>query len=101
MAQRINQLSTSSISFFLNARNLNSGKIHLAARLTLQHPGCVAHFIQKRPPDKWRESGLLRFHRIAELDESSCCPIGATALRLDRNLGVIIERKLQSGEVAT
>ncbi len=80
--------------------SLADARLLLGNSVTLQHRGCVGHFIRQPTPEKWRDSGLLRFYRIAELDEAGCCSIGGFILRLDADFGVVIERESKNGGAA-
>jgi CRISPR-associated endonuclease/helicase Cas3 len=54
----------------------------------------VEHFLAERPPPAWKDSPVLRFHRLAIFDGGVCLLEGAPyALRLTRELGLEIHRK--------
>ncbi|WP_414485080.1 hypothetical protein [Sphaerobacter thermophilus] len=43
------------------------------------------------PPTAWRESALLRHQRLILLDSSGRASVGKYALRLDPELGLVVE----------
>lgn len=62
----------------------------LARAVTLQDKRAVAHFVGRPVPPGWAESGLLRFHRLAELDGAGEYCGGGLRLRADPELGIAI-----------
>lgn len=51
----------------------------------------IGHLLALPIPSGWQRSPLLRYHRLLELDANGACQIGQHRLRLDRELGVVIE----------
>jgi CRISPR-associated endonuclease/helicase Cas3 len=66
----------------------------LRSAVKLTHPAAVHHFAAQEPPAAWKENGLLRFHRVAELDATGQVAVGRYTLLLDPQLGVVV-RKFQ------
>jgi CRISPR-associated endonuclease/helicase Cas3 len=55
--------------------------------------GAVQELIALAPPDEWKDSPLLRHHRLLKLDERGHSqPPGDWLFRLDADLGVVIEK---------
>jgi CRISPR-associated endonuclease/helicase Cas3 len=71
--------------------------LRLARRLLRRSVGIadrrVVHALAAQgPPAAWRGSALLRHHRVLVLDEAGAAPVdGRYSLRLDPDLGVVIE----------
>jgi CRISPR-associated endonuclease/helicase Cas3 len=64
----------------------------LGRAVTLQDKRAVTHFVARPVPPGWAESGLLRFHRLAELDADGEYRGGSLRLRVDSELGVSVCR---------
>jgi hypothetical protein len=70
----------------------------LRSALTLSHIGLVRHFLAQPVPAGWRESPVLRFHRVAELDGTGTLRAGSYTLSLDPELGAVVNKAGQEGE---
>jgi CRISPR-associated endonuclease/helicase Cas3 len=69
----------------------------LRSALTLSHVGLVRHFLAQPVPAGWRESPLLRFHRVAEFDGTGTLRAGSYTLRLDPELGAVVTKAGREG----
>jgi CRISPR-associated endonuclease/helicase Cas3 len=63
----------------------------LRSALSLSHASLVRHFLAQEAPAGWRQSALLRHYRVAELDAAGTLRTGRFRLRLDDELGAVIE----------
>lgn len=63
----------------------------LGRSLRIGHRGLVPHILGTEPPPGWRASPWLRFH-WALVFENGECAVGHWVLRLDEELGLVIER---------
>jgi CRISPR-associated endonuclease/helicase Cas3 len=59
--------------------NLEDARGFLGNAVTIQQKGCVFHYLKQEPPKAWQKSGLLRFHRVALVNEE-----GAALLEEDQ-----------------
>lgn len=53
--------------------------------------GAVERLIDQEPPDEWKDSPLLRHHRLIEVDERGGKQIGDYLFRVHPDLGIVIE----------
>lgn len=74
------------------APSLEDARRLLGASVTLSQPQCVRDLLATPPVAAWRDSGLLRHHRSLDLDDRGCASLGSVHLRLDRELGVVLDR---------
>lgn len=65
----------------------------LGNALTVQHKGCVFHYVGKEPPNSWKKSGLLRYHRIVLLDNDGTALKDEYPLFVDPKLGVVFQKQ--------
>jgi CRISPR-associated endonuclease/helicase Cas3 len=79
--------------------SLADAKRLLGNAVTISQRSCVRHFAALDPPAKWQKNSLLRFHRLARLDEGGKTPAGNFMLRLHPELGVVIDREGISGGI--
>jgi CRISPR-associated endonuclease/helicase Cas3 len=72
---------------------LKDARALLGNAVTVQHKGCVFHYVGKPPEKKWKDNGLLRFHRVVKVgpDGRSFLP-EEYPLTVDRELGVLFTR---------
>jgi CRISPR-associated endonuclease/helicase Cas3 len=70
---------------------LAEAKQLLGNAVTLQDHRVLAHFVAQVPPPAWRQSGLLRFHRLAVLDSDACYRTEKCVMRVDEEQGIMIE----------
>jgi CRISPR-associated endonuclease/helicase Cas3 len=68
----------------------------LRASVSLSHIAVVRHFLAQTVPSEWQRNALLRHHRAAEFSADGVLHVGKYTLRLNPELGVIIEK---TGEV--
>jgi CRISPR-associated endonuclease/helicase Cas3 len=71
---------------------LREAKQLLRSALTLSHFSLVRHFLAQDVPAGWRTSALLRHHRAAEFDAGGSLRAGPYTLRLDAELGAVVEK---------
>lgn len=64
----------------------------LKRSLTISHMGVVPRLIKTEPPDRWKKTPLLRYHRLLILDENNMVVVGNFQMRLDPELGLQISR---------
>ena len=82
--------------------SLDQARKLLGRSVSLQHPAVVDHFTQQPLPPGWDNSSLLRYHRLAELGTENTCRCGERhVMRLDDELGVVIESTDHAGEIDT
>jgi CRISPR-associated endonuclease/helicase Cas3 len=66
---------------------------------TLSHRGLVPYLLSEAgqqevtPHRRWRRSALLRHHRLLRLDADGRAEVGQYTVRLDRDLGILVERR--------
>jgi CRISPR-associated endonuclease/helicase Cas3 len=70
----------------------------LGGAVNLTRKALVGHFSCEPVPSGWRKCALLRHHRPAILDTNDSLQAAGCVLRLDRELGVVIEREGEPGE---
>jgi len=73
--------------------NVKEAKRLLGRSLNISHRGVFHDLIAIEPPAAWRESALLRRHRLVLLDADNQCHTKQYTLELDPNLGLLITRK--------
>ncbi|ACZ40837.1 CRISPR-associated helicase/endonuclease Cas3 [Sphaerobacter thermophilus] len=71
--------------------SLNLTRRLLARSVTLSDRRVVPELLTTDPPTAWRESALLRHQRLILLDSSGRASVGKYALRLDPELGLVVE----------
>ena len=74
------------------APTLADARAFLLNSVSLQHKGCVGHYIKQPPPPAWKKSGLLRFHRVVRVDRAGISLEGEYALTVDPELGLVLSR---------
>jgi CRISPR-associated endonuclease/helicase Cas3 len=63
----------------------------LGCAVSLTRPALVRHLSDQPAPSGWQKCALLRHHRPAILDVNDTLSAAGCVLRLDRELGVVIE----------
>lgn len=72
--------------------DLDTVKQLLERSVNIVKRGAAQELIALNPPDEWKESPLLRHHRLLKLDERGYSQLlGDWLFRLDPDLGVVIE----------
>lgn len=67
----------------------------LRSSITLSSRKVLRNLLEQRPPPAWRRSPLLRNYRLLELDDAGSCQIGKYLLKIDPELGVVINETAQ------
>jgi CRISPR-associated endonuclease/helicase Cas3 len=70
---------------------LQSARLLLRNSLTIQHAGVVRELARQPAPDAWRQSGLLRHHRLVVVGPSGSASVAGYRLTPDPDLGLLIE----------
>jgi CRISPR-associated endonuclease/helicase Cas3 len=65
--------------------------------VTINHQGCVACYASRPVPTCWRESGMLRHHRLIRIDASGVSLSTEYPLRYDPDIGVEFTRDATKG----
>jgi CRISPR-associated endonuclease/helicase Cas3 len=76
---------------------LDDARRILGCALTLTRKALVGNLSGQPVPSGWQKSALLRHHRPAVPDTSGALSAAGCVLRLDRELGVVIEREGEPG----
>lgn len=71
--------------------SLEDARRLLARSVTLTHLGVVTALLSKPVPSGWTRNALLRRHRLVGFEEGKT-EIGGWTVRLDEELGIVIER---------
>jgi CRISPR-associated endonuclease/helicase Cas3 len=79
---------------------LAEAKQLLRSALSLSHFALVKHFLAQEAPPGWRRSPLLRHHKAAVFDDG-VLRAGRFTLRLDPELGAVIEGQPAAGGTRT
>jgi CRISPR-associated endonuclease/helicase Cas3 len=69
----------------------------LENEVTINHRGCVAFYAGRPVPAGWRDSGMLRNHRVVRIDASGASLPAEYPLRFDRDIGVEFTRDPEKG----
>src|SRR5207253_8151895 len=73
--------------------DLKTVKQLLERSVNIVKRGAVQELITLDPPTDWKDSPLLRHHRLLKLDERGYFqPLGDWLFRLDADLGIVIEK---------
>jgi len=72
---------------------LAEAKLLLRRAVSISHPGVFAELIRTNPPAAWRNSSLLRRHRLLLLDADNRASTERYTIELDPELGLRISRK--------
>jgi CRISPR-associated endonuclease/helicase Cas3 len=72
--------------------NLDEARDFLNNAVSVQHKGCVYHYLKQDPPKPWQESGLLRYHRVVRVDRAGASLLGEYALTCGPEVGVEFTR---------
>lgn len=70
--------------------NLSETKRLLRRAVSIAHRGVFHELIDIQPPAAWRDSSLLRRHRLLLLDAAGQVTVGKHTLTLDPDLGLLI-----------
>jgi CRISPR-associated endonuclease/helicase Cas3 len=62
----------------------------LENEVSTAHPGCFRFFVGQRSPAAWRETAMLRHHRILRVNEKGNLIGGEVPVQIDPELGMII-----------
>jgi CRISPR-associated endonuclease/helicase Cas3 len=65
----------------------------LRRSLTVSDRRIVNRLLQEDPPPSWKRSALLRHQRLIILDPQGVAAVGGYRVRLDEELGFLVERK--------
>jgi CRISPR-associated endonuclease/helicase Cas3 len=71
--------------------DLDGARRLLGSAVNLSRKALVYHFSGQPVPPGWRKCALLRHHRPAVLDALDTLRVGGCVLRLNRDMGVVIE----------
>jgi CRISPR-associated endonuclease/helicase Cas3 len=71
--------------------SLEDARRLLARSVTLTRPSVVTALLREPVPSGWRRNALLRRHRLVGFEEGKT-EIGGWTVRLDEELGIVIER---------
>jgi CRISPR-associated endonuclease/helicase Cas3 len=74
------------INRLADARYLLERSVNISTR------GATTELIASKPPSSWRESALLRHHRLLTLDENNQRQLGDYRFTLDAELGIVITK---------
>jgi CRISPR-associated endonuclease/helicase Cas3 len=77
---------------------LDETRALLRCSLNVSHPSLVRHFLAQSAPAGWKESALLRHHRLAELDETGALTADGYWLRLDPEMGAVVGKAKGGGQ---
>ena len=66
--------------------------------VTINHRGCVARYSRSPVPTGWRECGMLRHHRVVQIDTSGTSLPSEYPLRFDHDIGVLFTRDIEEME---
>jgi CRISPR-associated endonuclease/helicase Cas3 len=84
---------------FREAEEPNLGRTRrlLDNEVTINRRGCVAFYGGRPVPSRWRESGMLRHHRVVRIDTSGTSLPTEYPLRFDPDVGVRFTRDTEEG----